>query len=112
MSSCTAARTDIAAPSRALLLSAEPGQVKKDAAAMVLQRLLRGRAMQTRMYEGLQTKIALIRVTLMLHEMHKDAFQKLGKKTFLSRWQGHCKTKALHKGLHSNLSCKCLVSAW
>ena len=62
MSSCIAARTDIAAPSRALLLSAEPGQVKKDAATMVLQRLLRGRAMQTRMYEGLQSKIALIRV--------------------------------------------------
>ena len=60
--SCTAARTDIAAPSRDLLLSAEPAQVKKDAAAMVLQRLLRGRAMQTKMYEGLQSKLALIRV--------------------------------------------------
>lgn len=78
MSSCTAARTDIAAPSRALLLSAEPGQVKKDAAAMVLQRLLRGRAMQTRMYEGLQTKVALIRVRLLPHNMHKLLPQRLG----------------------------------
>ena len=78
MCSCTAARTDIAAPSRALLLSAEPGQVKKDAAAMVLQRLLRGRAMQTKIYEGLQTKIALIRVRLLPHDVHKGFSKRLG----------------------------------
>lgn len=70
MCSGTAARTDIAAPSRDALLSADAGQVKKDAAAMVLQRLLRGRAMQTRMYEGLQTKIALIRVRLVPIRLH------------------------------------------
>lgn len=50
--------------------------MKKDAAAMVLQRLLRGRAMQTRMYEGLQSKLALIRVSLFLRDdLHKGCRQ-------------------------------------
>ena len=47
----------------AALLTADPVKIKKDAAAIVLQRLLRGRAAQTRMYEGLQSRIALIRVS-------------------------------------------------
>ncbi len=59
----SAARTDAATPSKALLLSADPERRQKDAAALVLQRLLRGRAAQTRMYEGLQSRIALIRVS-------------------------------------------------
>ncbi len=59
----SAARTDTATPSKALLLSMDPERRKKDAAALVLQRLLRGRAAQTRMYEGLQSRIALIRVS-------------------------------------------------
>ncbi len=59
----SAARTDAATPSKALLLSMDPERRKKDAAALVLQRLLRGRAAQTRMYEGLQSRIALIRVS-------------------------------------------------
>lgn len=46
---------------------------------MVLQRLLRGRAMQTRMYEGLQTKIALIRVRLLPHDVHTVVPLRLGK---------------------------------
>lgn len=58
-----AARTDAATPSKALLLSMDPERRKKDAGALVLQRLLRGRAAQTRMYEGLQSRIALIRVS-------------------------------------------------
>ena len=59
---CLAARTDIATPSRTMM-AADPERRKKDAAAMVLQRLLRGRAAQTRMYEGLQGRIGLIRVS-------------------------------------------------
>ncbi|DBA91605.1 hypothetical protein WJX77_012297 [Trebouxia sp. C0004] len=57
----TKSRTDAATPSKALLLSMDPEKRKKDAAALVLQRLLRGRAAQTKMYEGLQSRIALIR---------------------------------------------------
>lgn len=45
------------------MMAADPERRKKDAAAMVLQRLLRGRAAQTRMYEGLQGRIGLIRVS-------------------------------------------------
>ena len=48
----------------AALLTADPVKIKMDAAAIVLQRLFRGRAAQTRMYEGLQTRLALIRVSI------------------------------------------------
>ncbi len=66
-----AARTDAATPSKALLLSMDPERRKKDAAALVLQRLLRGRAAQTRMYEGLQSRIALIRVSSSCEKMER-----------------------------------------
>ena len=58
-----AARLGTASP-MAALLTADPVKIKMDAAAIVLQRLFRGRAAQTRMYEGLQTRLALIRVSI------------------------------------------------
>ncbi len=74
---CNAARADTATPSKSLLLSMDPERRKKDAAALVLQRLLRGRAAQTRMYEGLQSRLALVRVSSQFSHPQHDLLLKL-----------------------------------
>lgn len=78
-------RSRTVTPTRAVAV-VDPEQRKKDAAALVLQRLLRGRAAQTRMYEGLQSRLPLIRVWPLIQHAYTIICQPTSLLSFIRPW--------------------------